>query len=64
MKFTITNQKDLREEFWNTNTDLERHVGWKQNQYPTDTRCRWVEFVDHMYREGIITEALADRATL
>ena len=64
MKFTITNQKDLREEFWNTNTDLERHAGWEQNQYPTDTRARWVEFVDHMYLEGIITEALANRATL
>ena len=64
MNYPITTQKELRRAFWEENMDLQRHPGWTQNDYPTDTRCRWVEFVDHLFRSGTISEALADRATL
>lgn len=35
-----------------------------QNEYPTDTRVAWCDFVDHMERDRQISEALASRATL
>lgn len=35
-----------------------------QNEYPTDTRVAWCDFVDHMERDRQIGEALASRATL
>lgn len=35
-----------------------------QNEYPTDVRVSWCDFVECMYRAGQISEALADRATL
>jgi hypothetical protein len=64
LNYPITTQKELRRAFWEENPDLQRHGNKPQNAYPANVRARWVEFVDHMYREGIITEALADRATL
>ncbi len=64
MNYPITTQKELRRAFWEENPDLQRRSGWTQNDYPADTRARWVDFVDHMFRSGTISEALADRATL
>lgn len=68
MKFTltinITNQKDLRDAFWAAHPELTRKGNQKQNAYPADTRVAWVEYVDHMQRDGQISEALAERATL
>ena len=64
MTHQITTQKALRAAFWEENEDLKRRPGWTQNDYPSDTRARWVEFVDALARTGTISEALADRATL
>ena len=35
-----------------------------RRDYCTDTRCAFVDFVDHLHRSGQISEALAQRATL
>ena len=64
MNYPITTQKELRRFFWEENPYLKRHPGWTQNDYPADTRCRWVEFVDLMFRSEAISETLADRVTL
>ena len=64
MNYPITTQKELRRAFWEENQDMQRHSGWTQNDYHADTRARWVDFVDHLFRSGTISEALADRATL
>jgi len=60
----ITTQKQLRAEFWHSHPELKRIPGKAQNEYPTDVRVAWCEFVDYMYRAGQISDALADRATL
>ena len=36
----------------------------RQNDYPTDTRCAFVDYVDALQKSGEISEALAARATL
>lgn len=35
-----------------------------QNDYPADIRMAWCDFVDSMQRDGNISMALAERATL
>lgn len=64
----ITTQKQIRALFWETFPDLPR---WKirdhsgaGTMYPTDTRCAFCDFLDSLHRDGMISDALADRATL
>ena len=64
MSYQITTQKELRQTFWRDHPYLTRVPGKTQNQYPADTRVAWVEYVDAMAREGVISDALANRATL
>lgn len=68
-----TSQKQIRAAFWLAFPDLpRRRYRYSPNRsdktaelvYPIDTRCAFVDFVDHLARDGQITEALADRATL
>lgn len=60
----ITTQRALRAAFWAQPLGLQRVPGRTQNDYPADVRSMWVEFVDTCARDGRITEALAQRATL
>lgn len=60
----ITTQRQLRKEFWRYYPELKRIPGKTQNEYQTDVRVAWCDFVERMYRAGQISEALADRATL
>lgn len=60
----ITNQKDLRAAFWEAHPQFKRQGRKTQNDYPTDTRLAWVDFVDSMNRNGQIDDNLAQRATL
>lgn len=59
----ITTQKELRALFWRS-CKFQRHARWTQNQYPADVRICWCDFVENMNRDGIISDALANRATL
>jgi hypothetical protein len=61
---TITTQKELRAQFWADHQHLTRKPGKTQNDYPADVRMAWVDYVDHMQRSGMISDKLADRATL
>lgn len=60
----ITTQKALRDSFWANSPEFKRKEGQKQNGYPTDVRVAWVDYVEMMHRDGQISEALAQRATL
>jgi hypothetical protein len=69
MKYQITNQKDLRRAFWRDHPSASRKKSgdrytYGQNRYCTDTRVAFVDYVDHCSRDGVISEALAQRATL
>jgi len=69
----MTNQKQIRALFWETFPELPTkryRYSWNPRDktaelvYPIDTRCAFVDFVDQLQREGVISEKLADRATL
>lgn len=60
----ITTQKDLRNRFWHAHPELRRVAGRTQNDYPTDVRLIWCDFVEYMHRCGLITDKMAGRATL
>lgn len=70
---TYTNQKQIRAAFWETFPDLpRRRYRYSPNRsdktaplvFPIDTRCAFVDYLDQLQREGIISESLANRATL
>ena len=69
----MTTQKQIRAAFWNAHPTADRRRyparDWTREDntsrdYCTDTRCAFVDFVDHLARSGEITEALAERVTL
>jgi hypothetical protein len=69
----MTNQKQIRAAFWEAFPDLpRRRYRYSPNRsdktaqlvYPIDTRCAFVDFLDQLQRDGAISEALAERATL
>ena len=61
----IATQADLRNYFWHVSYPYsQRKKGYKQNDYNTDVRTAWVDFVDMMHRNGQISGKLADEATL
>lgn len=64
----ITNQRDLRRLFWETFPGLDRRkitdYSGTGRTYKTDTRVAWVDWIDSLARDGVITESLASRATL
>ena len=69
----MTTQKQIRAAFWTAHPTADRRRyparDWTREDntsrdYCTDTRCAFVDFVDHLARSGEITETLAQRATL
>lgn len=64
----ITTQAALRAAFWQAHPDADRRLiknyAGDGKMYCTDTRVAWVDYVDHMQRDGQISEGLAERATL
>jgi len=64
-----TTQKQIRTAFWD---ELEGEPGILRKRikyadgldYLTDTRIAFVDFVDHLHRDGMIGDALAQRVTL
>lgn len=70
---TYTNQKQIRAAFWESFPDLPRRryrYSWNPADktaelvFPTDTRCAFVDYVDSLNRAGVISDSLANRATL
>ncbi len=63
MGYPITTQKGVRNVFWETfGHELPRRK--INGDYHVDTRCAFVDFVDHLARDGAISNALAARVTL
>ncbi len=65
-----TTQKQIRAAFWDAHPHLEeqaREAGMltaPQNRHCATVRCSFVVFVDSLQRSGLISDALADRATI
>lgn len=73
LSLTRPNYATIRRMFWESHPQFKRrmvrvHNGYyrfaTQNEYNTDTRCAWVDFVDSLYRNGEITQEQAGDVTL
>ena len=70
MNYNYTTQRDLRAAFWDTFPDMPRKPisgyrgGVLIRNYRTDTRCAFCDWIDSLARDGQISEALTQRATL
>lgn len=64
----ITTQRALRREFWREHPHLSRrrirNYSGNGTMHTTDTRCAWCDWLDYMASAGLISAALAERATL
>lgn len=73
----LTTQDQVRDSFWEnspykpsqkaipfTQSGRRLYRAKTQNEYPTDIRVAWVEWVDYLARSGVISQALASRVTL
>ena len=64
---TIT---EVRESFWamleDVNPELAKlkRAKKRQNEYPTDIRVSFVDYVDSLRKDQVISEKLANKATL
>ena len=65
-RYLYTSQDQLRRSFWLARPDLrpQYRSAKRQNDYPTDTRMAWCDYVEAMARDGAISDDLAARATL
>jgi hypothetical protein len=68
MPYTITTQRALRAAFWRDNPQCSRRTipdySGIGRMHCTDTRVAFCDYVDSLQRSGLISEALAERATL
>lgn len=64
----FTTQKQIRAAFWEDHPTLSRKkiadYSGKGKMFTTDTRCAFVDYVDHLSKSGAISPDLADRVTL
>jgi hypothetical protein len=65
-KYHITSQEILRKAFWKQHPHFssEYRSTYKQNDYRTDIRIQWCDFINQLERTGVISYNLAYRATL
>lgn len=60
-------QAEVRAAFWSTfcaDGIPREYRGKRQNELPADLRAAFVDYVDHLQRDGTISESLAQRVTL
>jgi hypothetical protein len=66
----MTNQKQIRAAFWAAYPHLAEQareagiLSKSQNFHCATVRCTFVDFVDSLYRDGQISDALANRVML
>ena len=67
LDFKITTTRTLRRLFWQCYPETKKELyatTKRQNNYPTDVRCAWVDFVDDLCRSNLISRNLANITTL
>jgi len=58
--------KEIRASFWENHPQFKEHYRktYTQNQYCTDIRCAFVDYVDYLLKSEVIAEKLANNVTL
>lgn len=69
--YPITTQAEIRRKFWLDHIGVPgisrrkiRNYSGNGTMHDTDTRCAFVDYLDCLSKNGMISEALAHRATL
>lgn len=66
--YKYTTQAQVRKAFWEAHPEADRkkikNYEGSGTMHCTDTRCAFVDFVDYLYKNGEISEALVGRVTL
>ena len=64
--YAYTTQPEIRRAFWEAHPKASRMIlpSLDGRLYTTDTRCTFVDYVDSLARDGLISESLAQRVTL
>lgn len=67
--YLYNTEAELRDAFWADNGDLVCRVNssgepLRQNRQPATTRTAWVDWLDSVARNGMISDELAQSATL
>lgn len=68
MPYQITTQKELRRKFREDHPGLSfrkiTNYSGNGTMYVTDTRCAWCDWIDYLSKDGVISQELAQRASL
>ena len=58
--------KQVRQAFWEAHPMFKNDYRktYRQNRYKTDIRIAFVDYIDHLHRNGDINDSLANRAIL
>ncbi len=68
MAYTYTTQKQVRAAFWRDHPQAMRrkipNYSGNGTMHVTDTRCMFTDYIDHLSKEGLISQELAQRVTL
>ena len=63
-------QREIRNSFWEYIKEIDPNLAMefrrkkRQNEYKTDIRCFFVQYVDDLHRRRVISDKLANRVTL
>jgi hypothetical protein len=60
----LITQKQVRSEFWAEHPQFTRLGNAPQNNYCTNIRVTFVDFVDRLHRDGRISDSIAKRVML
>lgn len=62
----ITTQREVRRLFWESFPEFanEKRPGYSQNDYRTDIRVAFTDFIDSLYQDGSISESMVNKVTL
>lgn len=65
IKLDLT-KAQARKLFWSSHPEFLhfKTKGKTQNDYPADVRMAWVDFVDYLHKDGIISDRVAADITL
>jgi hypothetical protein len=61
---------EIRAAFWQMLQEIApdlakmKRAKKRQNDYPADIRCLFVDYTDQLARSGVITQSMADNITL
>jgi hypothetical protein len=63
-EYQFSNLRTLRAAFWESHPQYTRVSGYSQNDYPTDIRVAWCDYVNSFRDSGRMSASLAQRSTL